>query len=292
MRNRILLLAAGCGLALLAIYHWPNRPDGGPVATPPRPGPAPASPAPGGATRDVPEAQRPSWETGWSKPAPEEAVLDVPEAVVLERLRQRGESIQREETLTTKGVPALLRGLGRPTAGHDAIHELICWLEFDETWFDPATGKLDTRVRYGSANLLPRPMEDNPAVVALLRVGEPAAPQLVNEYLHFFENTSREAWHNRWHARVAVDKNLDPLPKQSPDHRLYLIWAILTHRPEVSRRAVEHALARVKDSPEDDHLRRASQDLIRGIVDHYEVTAGYSPDKLAKLFPPDALRKE
>jgi hypothetical protein len=216
----------------------------------------------------------------------------VPEAVVLERLRQCVETIRRGETLTTKGVPALLRGLGRPTASPEAIHELILWLEFDESWYDPATGKFDTRPRVGSANLMPRPMEDNPAVVALLQIGEPAVPQLVNEYLHFFENTSREAWHNRYKVGVAVDRNLDILPNQDPGWRLGLIWMVLTHRPEVSRRAVEHALARVKDSPEDDHLRRASQDLIRGIVAHYEVTAGYSPDKLAKLFPPDALRKE
>jgi hypothetical protein len=270
MRNRVLLLAAGCGLVLLAVIYRPNRPDTGPGAPPPPPGPAP----PG--------------------PAPEEAVLDVPEAVAVERLRHRVESIRRGETTITnmKGVPALLRGLGRPTAGHDAIHELICWLEFDESRFDNATGQPPTRGRFGSADLLPDPTRDNPAVVALLEVGAAAAPQLVSEYLYFFENTSPQAWHNRWHAKVAVDRDLNPLPKQYPGWRLYLIWKILTHRPEVSRRAVEHALARVKESPEDDHLRRASRALIRDIVDHYEIVARYPPDELAKLFSPEVLPKE
>jgi hypothetical protein len=253
VRQRLLLLAAGCGLALLAIARLPSGHEPGPGAPPPSPGPAPPS------------------------PAPEEDLLDLPEAVVIDRLRQRGDSM--------KGVPALLRGLGRPTAGHDAIYELICWLEFDEAWFDPATGELDTRTRERYEDLLMKPTR-HPAVVALMGVGEAAAPQLVNEYLYFFENTSREAWRSRWNASGAVDANWQPLPKQSPDRRLYLIWKILTHRPEVSRRAVEHALARVKDSPEDDHLRRASRALIRDIVAHYP------PPEQAKLFPPEVLPKK
>jgi hypothetical protein len=286
MRTRLLLLAAGFGLVLLTVTHWLSRPAGGPDTPPP-------SPAPEQAVRDVPESQRPSSGTGWwSRPAPEETVLDLPEAVAVERLRQRAESIRRGETVTMKGIPDLLRGLGRPTAGHDAVYELIRWLEFDETWYDKATGELDTRPRFGSASLLPQPMEDNPAVVALLEVGAAAAPQLVNEYLYFFENTSPQAWRNWWASRFAVDANWQTLPKQYPDHRLYLIWKVLTHRPEVSRRAVEHALARVKDSPDDDHLRRASRALIRDIVDHYELVARYTPDELAKLFPPEALPKE
>jgi hypothetical protein len=251
---------AGCGLALLAIYYLPNRPDTG-TGAPLRP-PDPALPS----------------------PAPEKAVLDWPEVVAVEWLRQHG-FLRALRGESMKEVPGLLRGLGRPTAGHDAIHELICWLEFDETRYDRATGELDTRPRFGSASLLPQPMEDNPAVVALVRVGEAAAPQLVNEYLYFFENTSPQAWHHRW-AVFAADQNFNRLPKQDPGWRLYLIWTVLTHRPEVSKRAVEHALARVEDSPEDDHLRRASEALIRDIVDHYP------PPEQARLFPPEVLPKE
>jgi hypothetical protein len=256
MRKRVLLLAAGLSLALLAIAHLPNRPETGPGAPPPPPGPAQPS------------------------PAPEEAARDLPEAVALERLH--------DPDVSMKEVPGLLRGLGRPTAGHDAIHELICWLEFDETLFDKATGELDTRPRavWSTDSLLSGLMRDNPAVVALLEVGEAAAPQLVNEYLYFFENTSREAWHHRWAAWLAVDADLKTRPKQDPGLRLYLIWKILTHRPEVARRAVEHALARAKDAPEDEYLQRASRALIRDIVAHYP------PPEQARLFPPEVLPKE
>jgi hypothetical protein len=190
------------------------------------------------------------------------------EAAVLARLRQ--------QDLSEDEFAVLLRLLGRPTAGPEAIWELVLQIEFDEVLMRDCRAM---RVRAGSENMLPNVEEDYPAVVALLRIGPPAAPRLVGEYVYFFENTQVEAWKDRWATTLVCDRNGNLLETQNPGGRLSIIRRILTHRPEVAQKAVEFASERMREYPERDHLQRAGKTLIHDILAHY-------PDRdRAKLFP-------
>jgi hypothetical protein len=152
---------------------------------------------------------------------------------------------------------------------------LVRWIEYDETQMRYFRAK---RPRYGSESLMPNVKEDYPAVVALKKVGAAAAPRLVDEYVYFFENTRPEAWAGRCGLHAA-DQHFQPLPERSPNYRLFLIWTILTERPEVAQKAVEIASGWMPRYPEGDRRVRACESLIRDIVSHY-------PERdRPKLFP-------
>lgn len=180
-----------------------------------------------------------------------------------------------------KEVPGLLRALGRPTAGTDATRTLIRWIEYKETDMRLVWAKRPQGFHIQSEEST----ENKPAIVALMRVGIPAVPHLVDEYAYFFENTQLEAWKGRWATTLVCDQQGNLLPTQDPSRRLSMIFTILTHRPEVAQAAVAHASEWMREYSEKDRLRRACEDLIRHVV------AEYPERDQAKLFPGVAVPK-
>lgn len=253
MRRRVLLIpAAGVGLAMLVTDTdpWLDRSCLGtaPVPTAPARRPAPD-----------PELHNPLSEEVLARLCPPGAPDEQVEATVLARLRQP--DVSEDE------FAILLRLLGRSTASPEAIGELVRQMEYDEVMMryfradKERWGVLDSE--------RPKPKRDNPAVVALLRVGVVAAPRLVDEYVYFFENTDPEAWDRVGACIRPCDQNGNVDLARSADHRCSLILVILADRPEVAQRAVEYASQWMRGRPDNDYIRRACKTLIRDILAHY-----------------------
>jgi hypothetical protein len=153
-----------------------------------------------------------------------------------------------------------------------AIAELIRWLEFSPDWFRPLT-----------VNSEPIPFH-YPAQVALTNVGPVAAPQLVDEYLYFFENKHLAAWKGRF-AALAGDRRNGGKPDevQNPCFRLSALVCILTCDRAMAQKAVESARLRMRSAPWDNRIQRAGHELIGRIVSQFPEA------ERAKLFPPAVL---
>jgi len=153
---------------------------------------------------------------------------------------------------------ALLESLGRFGRSHDAVKALICWLEY-QYW-----GRNHQFWHNASENLLP----PQPAAKALKRIGVFAVPQLVEEYVLFFENTSLAARNGRY-SLLDVDANSNVLPVQSPRHRLSSIRLVLYHTPEMFACTVECAWNLMQANPDDDRIQRACRRLCK-ILEQYQ----------------------
>lgn len=140
-----------------------------------------------------------------------------------------------------------LRQLGQSSAG---IAELIRWLEFSPDYYRASRLSIETVC------------VDHPAQVALMGVGPPAAPQLVDEYIYFFENTRRNAWDGRYAALSCDAENRRPYDVQNPCYRLTCIAYILSSERRMAQKAVEYTRQRMAGEPGNVRVQRACQELI------------------------------
>ena len=150
----------------------------------------------------------------------------------------------------------LLESLGRFDRSNTAVAELIRWIEF-EYW----GGKQviwNTEV----------PLIPQPAAESLKRIGAFAVPQLVDEYVFFFENTSLEARADRY-CQMQVDRHFNILPVQSPRYRLASIGLVLLHSPDMDACSVECAWNHMATKPDDDRVHRACRDLCKGLAQYH-----------------------
>jgi hypothetical protein len=172
----------------------------------------------------------------------------------------------------TKHIAGLVRFDDSPVV----LSQLVAWLEFR-----PGTKGV---IQIGANGDKPHALDEYPAAVALTKLGPAAAPQLVGDYVHFFENIDCRENRYREYAWLDCEKREGrqtswPVEVQSPAHRLSLIVMVLSRRPELAQRAVEDALRRLEAGPKDVRVRRACRALIRDLV------AAYPPEQRARLFP-------
>lgn len=171
------------------------------------------------------------------------------------------------ETTEDETIP-LLEALCRFDRSPAAVEALIYWLEFQDYSKLPKVGPGDYIFKVG--------LIEYPAKESLERIGVFAVPQLVDEYVCFFDNTSLAA-HRTRHRHLAADQKFRVLDVQSPRSRLSKIELVLIATPEVAGRAVECAWDRMEAEPDNDHVQRACRELSR-------LTEQFHRDDLERLF--------
>jgi hypothetical protein len=204
----------------------------------------------------------------------------MPDGELVPSLEQRCLEALRTPGQSPDWYVGWIQQLGRCGESPAAVAELIRWLEYIPLRFR-------LHLRPNSATRFP----DHPAQKALIHMGPVAAPQLVDEYVYFFENTNVRAWDDRW-GILSEDRNGKFNEIQDPSYRLGSIVVILSsdqdftsRNREMARKAVEHALQRMEAEPQDDRVQRACRELIDRIVSQFP------EDEWAKLFPAAAFAK-
>jgi hypothetical protein len=206
-------------------------------------------------------ADRPGPGSGRAAPVPPQSVDGI--------IAQLGQS-----NLTDQQQAALLAKLD--CNNPRAIATLIMYLEFCPHTPGWESGSLDRR--------LGRTVRRSPAVAALFRIGAPAAPALVDEYVFFYENTSLEARKGRV-TEIYLDHDWKPLAVQNPWSRLLVLRQVLRQKPDVAKAGIAHALKRMAEEPRDDRVRRACRELIE------ELVREFPPEERENLAPPTAFLK-
>lgn len=174
-------------------------------------------------------------------------------------------------TISDEEIADCLISLGKYPRSPQAIARLIYYLEFElapKPWGPQLT---ETPIRY------------LPAVDTLRRIGRSAVPNLVREYLFFFDNYDLGAKLTRW-STFSIGPDGKREQRQSPLYRLNLLLCILVNDKDTSRFAVEVTLSQMTTPSDQPKRRLACISLIR------EIIAQYSESDRGVMFPPQALQ--
>ena len=148
----------------------------------------------------------------------------------------------------------LIESLGRFKTSHSAVAELIYWLQFTnrQSTFDA------NKVHANNESVAPV----YPAEKSLNRIGPFAVPQLVEEYILFYENTSIEAGQRRY-ASLLYDAQGNVRKVQDYSHRCLSIEVVLISSPEMLSCSLECAWNLMAARPDDDRVHRGCRELCR-----------------------------
>ncbi|MBX9627599.1 MAG: hypothetical protein K2X82_27610 [Gemmataceae bacterium] len=171
----------------------------------------------------------------------------------------------RKPGLTNAEQVQAIERLGRYKNSALVVDELIRWLECEP-------------IVPGDRFFSLRPLPELPAVEALKQVGPFAAPQLVTEYLYFFENDALSAREGRY-SRLCADHTGEPYPTQDPSCRLWALSDAMRSSPEMASAVVKEALKRSQAAPRDVRVQRACRELIE------RVTSSFPAADRVRLFP-------
>lgn len=206
-----------------------------------------------------------SGATGLAPPRGDLALAPPPEPTPL---ADQIAAMLRRPGLTPNGRDELLRGFGHAAGERTspaAFREVIRWLDYDSRMAHEFHEKgLHPELSDGRLSDM---RTDYPAITALATVGPPAASALVDEYLACFEETNPDGT-----GGASGRKG----------RQLRLVVITLSHNRELAQKAVEVALRRMAEEPNNDHVQQACTDLIKGVIGMF--------DRHPPLFPPAALR--
>lgn len=116
-----------------------------------------------------------------------------------------------------------------------------------------------------------------PAQVILVRIGQPAVPLLVQEYIDFWEINSFVAWPHHY-GSYAADQSYTPLPKQIASSRLHAIAKVLSATDEMAIPALRQLEIIASRQQGDTRVGRACNSLINAITEHEHLRRKHAID--------------